>query len=139
MMRELTPLSAPVDFAWSSYRGNAIGEERPILSAHADYSAGGYYLFCPLDELLSVTGPIDGACTDSTSRSDTWLSAARTANDRVLTRRSLRLTSTKTQSRNCANVYRRGRPKRPVEEDSTESRRSAERVPLEGVGDNDRL
>jgi septal ring factor EnvC (AmiA/AmiB activator) len=36
----------------------------------AKYRAGGYYPFCPLDALLSVTGPIDGACTDSTSRRD---------------------------------------------------------------------
>jgi hypothetical protein len=34
------------------------------------YNAGEYYQFCPLDALLSVTGPIDGACTDSTSRRD---------------------------------------------------------------------
>ncbi len=31
----------PVDYTWSSYRGNAIGEEDPILSAHADYLALG--------------------------------------------------------------------------------------------------
>jgi hypothetical protein len=32
---------------------------------------------------------------------------------------------------------RRGRPKNPVEEDSTESRRSAKQLPLKGVGGND--
>jgi putative transposase len=34
-------VEAQVDYTWSSYRGNAIGEENPILSAHADYLALG--------------------------------------------------------------------------------------------------
>jgi len=34
-------VEAPVDYAWSSYRGNALGEDNPMLSAHADYLALG--------------------------------------------------------------------------------------------------
>jgi putative transposase len=43
---ELNPVRAgmvhgPADYAWSSYRTNALGEESPILRAHSDYLALG--------------------------------------------------------------------------------------------------
>lgn len=34
-------VAAPTDYAWSSYRSNALGQENPILSANADYLALG--------------------------------------------------------------------------------------------------
>jgi hypothetical protein len=64
-------LVAAVGPATAASRAAPVAARAAQDASSATYSAGGYYPFCPLDALLSVTGPIDGACTDSTSRSDT--------------------------------------------------------------------
>ena len=131
---ELNPVragmvEAPGDYAWSSYRGNAIGEENSILSAHGDYLALGRSdserrsayrgLFATRLDQNTITQLRECLQTGTPLGNDRF----RVQIEKVLGR--------------AVGFSRRGRPKKPVEEASKESRKSTKQLPLKGVGGND--
>jgi putative transposase len=127
---ELNPVRAgmvevPANYTWSSYRGNAIGEEDPILSAHADYLALGR--------------------SDSDRRSAYRALFATHLNQSTIMqlRESLQTGTPLGNDRFRAQIEhalgravgfsRRGRPKKPIEASSKESVRHVKQLPIEGV------
>jgi putative transposase len=122
---------APADYVWSSYRANALGEENPILSAHADYLAVGrsdrerqsayQALFATHLDQNIITQLRECLQTGTPLGNDRFRAQIEQAHGRPV------------------GFSRRGRPKKPVEEDTTESRRSAKQLRLTDVGGNDQL
>ena len=133
---ELNPVragmvEAPVDYPWSSYRGNALGEEDPILSAHADYLALGrsdrerWRAYRALFESHLDQNTI-------TQLRESLQTGTPLGNDRFRAQIEQALGRT-------VGFSRRGRPKKPIEADSTVRGRAAKQLPLKGVGGNDQL
>jgi putative transposase len=119
-------VEAAVDYAWSSYRGNALGEENPILSAHADYLALGRSdserrrayraLFATHLDQDTITQVRECLQTGTPLGNDRFRVQIEQALGRPV------------------GFSRRGRPKKPVAEDGTANRSSADQVPLKGLG-----
>jgi putative transposase len=116
----------PADYVWSSYCRNALGEENPILHAHADYLAlgrsnserrGAY-------RALFATHLDQNTITQMRKCMQTGIPLG---NDRF------RIHIEQALGRP-VGFSRRGRPKKPVAEDGTENRSSANPSPPKGVG-----
>ncbi len=127
---ELNPVRArmvevPADYAWSSYRSNALGEEAPILSAHSDYLALGR----SDSERRSAYRALFAIHLDQNTlnqKRECLQTGTPLGNDRFRVQIEQALGRP-------VGLSRRGRPKKPVAEDGTESRSSAKKLPLKGV------
>jgi len=128
---ELNPVragmvEAPADYAWSSYRSNALGEEDPILSAHADYLALGH----SDSERRSAYQALFGTHLDRNIVAqvrECLQTGTPLGNDRFRAQIEQALGRP-------VGYSRRGRPKKPIEEDGTENRGVAKQLPLKGAG-----
>ena len=116
----------PVDYTWSSYRGNAIGEEDPILSAHADYLALGR---SDSDRRSAYRALFESHLDQSTITQlrESLQTGTPLGNDRFRAQIEQALGR-------AVGFSRRGRPKKPIEASSKESVRHAKQLPIEGVG-----
>ena len=133
---ELNPVragmvEAPAHYTWSSYRGNALGEENAILSAHADYLALGR---SDSDRRSAYRALFESHLDQSTITQlrESLQTGTPLGNDRFRAQIEQALGR-------AVGFSRRGRPKKPVEADSTVRGRAAKQLPLKGVGGNDQL
>jgi len=127
---ELNPVragmvAAPGDYAWSSYRSNALAEENPILTPHADYLALGrsetarrvayQELFATFLDQELVTQMRQCLQTGTPFGNDRF----REQIEQTLGRK--------------VGFSKRGRPKKPGEEGDTEGQLPAVQMSLDGV------
>jgi len=119
-------VEAPADYAWSSYRGNALGEENPILSAHADYLALGRSDSERRDAYRALFAT-DLDHNTLTQMRECLQTGTPLGNDRFREQIEQALGRP-------VGYSRRGRPKKPVEEDGTKSGKSTKQLQPTGVG-----
>jgi putative transposase len=129
---ELNPVRAgmvatPGDYPWSSYRSNALGEEDALLSAQADYLALGR----SDSERRSAYRALFATELDQdtiTQMRTCLQTGTPLGNDRFRAQIEQALGRS-------VGLSRRGRPRKPVENDGAASRSFAKQLPLEGVGE----